>query len=110
MATTVLIGLSGLPVQLASMPAGAWWRRLMECFNNVFDAILRQFYVYNFWLLSLCQSIDLMAAILNNRPRNVTLIFEQQPVLPFVLIALPPRKFPTQEQVRHFPRQERLRL
>lgn len=49
----------------------------MECFKYVFDADLRQFYVYNFWLLSLCQTIDLLAAILNNRQGNVTLIFGQ---------------------------------
>ncbi|CAI8824845.1 hypothetical protein EMIT047CA2_230073 [Pseudomonas soli] len=71
---------------------------------------MRQFYVYNFWLLSLCQTIDLLAAILNNRQGNVTLIFGQP--TPFFCInrtAYSEASY-IQIRVRHFPRQARLRL
>ena len=53
----------------------------LDVLSSYFDAFYRQYFGYAFSELTLCQTIDLLIAILNNRPSNVTLILMRRPVL-----------------------------
>ncbi|PYC14100.1 hypothetical protein DMX02_26115 [Pseudomonas jessenii] len=66
------------------MDADSVWT-YFKILRNKFDAYFRQYFGYILSLLTLCQTIDLLGAILNNRPTNVTLIFPRRPVLQRVI-------------------------